>query len=108
MITRTTDFSPVDFSVTVYRLLLSAYPQAFRQEYGSQMLQVFRDLSIRAYRENGSDGIFRLWALTFLDLIKSVASSSWVGIWMRTIPCSTGRINLGLEAISVGLWWPLS
>jgi len=72
MITRMTQISPVRFSVGVYRLLLAAYPKAFRDEYGPHMVQVFQDLSIRAYRQNGSDGILRLWAITLFDLFKSV------------------------------------
>jgi hypothetical protein len=72
MITRMTHISPVRFSVGVYRLLLAAYPKAFRDEYGPHMVQVFQDLSIRAYRQNGSDGILRLWAITLFDLLKSV------------------------------------
>jgi len=72
MITRTSQISPVRFSVGVYRLLLAAYPKAFRDEYGPHMVQVFQDLSIRAYSQNGSDGILRLWAITLFDLFKSV------------------------------------
>ena len=72
MITRMTHLSPVRFSVGVYRLFLAAYPKAFRDEYGPHMVQVFQDLSIRAYRQNGSDGILRLWVITLFDLFKSV------------------------------------
>ncbi len=71
MISKMTQVSPVSFSVTVYRLLLAFYPRDFRDEYGPHMVQVFQDMSLRAYRQNGSDGILRLWAITFFDLLKS-------------------------------------
>ena len=32
------------FSKRIYRVLLVAYPKEFRREYGSHMVQVFRDL----------------------------------------------------------------
>lgn len=69
MITQSSDAMPVAFSVTIYRLLLAAYPQDFREEYGDDMLQVFRDQTLRAYRQNG---MFRLWATTLLDWVQSL------------------------------------
>jgi len=71
MITKTSR-NPVDSSVSIYRFLLAAYPQAFREEYGDDMVQVFRDFCIRAYLNQGPNGMFRLWATTLLDLIRSV------------------------------------
>jgi hypothetical protein len=72
MISKSSDTSPVAFSVAVYRFLLAAYPRDFREEYGVHMLQVFRDCCIRALRQNGAYGIFRLWAVTLFDFIRSV------------------------------------
>ena len=71
MISKMTQVSPVSFSVTVYRLLLAFYPRDFRDEYGPHMVQVFQDMSLRAYRQNGPDGILRLWVITLFDLLKS-------------------------------------
>jgi len=64
----------VAISVRVYQLLLVAYPTQFRQEYSSQMMQVFQDACLRAVRQNGTNGMLKLWALTILDLIQSVIS----------------------------------
>jgi hypothetical protein len=72
MISRMTQLSPVNFSVAFYRILLALYPKDFRDEYGPHMVQVFQDMSLRAYRQHGSDGVFRLWAITLFDLLKSV------------------------------------
>lgn len=72
MITGTSNSFTVAFSVSVYRFLLAAYPKEFRQEYGEDMLQVFRDCGLRAYRQDRVYGVFRLWAVTLLDLAISV------------------------------------
>jgi hypothetical protein len=64
----------VGFSVRVYQALLVAYPTRFRQEYGAHMLMVFRDCCLRAFRQGGTNGMFRLWAVTLLDLVQSVVS----------------------------------
>jgi len=64
----------VAISVKVYRALLVAYPAKFQQEYGSHMLQVFRDCCLRTFRQSGSNGMARLWAVTLFDLVQSVIS----------------------------------
>jgi hypothetical protein len=43
----------IDASDWLYQLLLGAYPREFRQEYASQMAQVFHDC---AARRTGSAG----------------------------------------------------
>jgi len=72
MMRKTSDSTPVTFSIRAYQLLLNAYPTRFRQEYGSHMVQVFRDCCLRAFRQNGTYGILKFWAITFIDLISSV------------------------------------
>lgn len=74
MINKATNLPIVTFSVRVYQLLLIAYPAHFQQEYGSQMVQVFEDCCLRSLRQGGTNGILKLWAVTFLDLIQSVIS----------------------------------
>ena len=64
----------ITVSVKVYQALLLAYPTKFQQEYSSQMLQVFQDCCLRALRQGGTNGMFRLWAVALLDLIQSVIS----------------------------------
>lgn len=62
----------IAFSVKVYQVFLIAYPTKFRQEYASHMLQVFRDSCLRAFRQNGTNGILKLWAITLFDLLRSL------------------------------------
>ena len=72
MISTSRDIPLVAVSVSVYRFLLAAYPAEFREEYGEDMLQLFRDCALRAVGQSGSEGMVRLWAVTLLDLIKSL------------------------------------
>ena len=74
MISQSTNLPTVTFSVKVYQILLVAYPTKFQQEYGLQMVQVFQDCCLRAVRQSGTNGMFKLWAVTLLDLIQSVIS----------------------------------
>ena len=59
-------------SERVYARLLRAYPEAFRAEYGAEMLQLFRDCRRRASVE-GSGALVRLWLGVLADLTSSVA-----------------------------------
>lgn len=72
MIGSSSDVPSVSLSVRLYRLFLIVYPKSFRREYGPHMLQVFRDYSIRTYNRGGSSGMLSLWALTLLDLLRSM------------------------------------
>lgn len=55
----------------LYRTLLLAYPRAFRQVYGADMVQVFGD-RLRDERErSGRRASVRVWFLTLLDLFKT-------------------------------------
>ncbi len=63
---------PVRFSVSVYRLLLLAYPLAFRSAYGEAMAQVFHDCCRAAFRRAGAAGLPGLWARTMLDYLSSM------------------------------------
>ena len=59
------------FSVKVYQVFLAVYPAKFRQAYGSHMLQVFRDCCLRSFRQSGTSGMLKLWAITLFDLLRS-------------------------------------
>jgi hypothetical protein len=72
MIIGTKDRSSIAVSISIYRFLLAAYPAEFRQEYGEDMVQLFRDCALRAVGQSGSSGMVRLWAVTLLDLIQSL------------------------------------
>ena len=56
----------------LYRLLLLAYPRAFRQEYASEMLLVFRDAYRDTLYQEGAPGVLRLWGTFLYDFVKTV------------------------------------
>lgn len=72
MISQPEEHPGVAVSVRIYRALLNAYPTQFQQEYGAHMLQVFRDCCLQTVRQSGTNGMARLWALTVLDLFRSL------------------------------------
>lgn len=72
MIGKPVELPIVSLSIRVYQMLLLAYPAKFQQEYGSHMLQVFRDCCLRTIRQGGMRGLFMLWTLTLLDFMRSV------------------------------------
>jgi len=55
----------------IYRILLLAYPKAFRQVYGADMLQVFGDRLREERARSGRRASARVWVLTLLDLFRS-------------------------------------
>jgi hypothetical protein len=74
MIGKPLNDSILTVSVKVYQTLLLAYPIKFKQEYGSEMLQVFQDCCLRTLRQGGINGMVKLWVVTLLDLTQSVIS----------------------------------
>lgn len=77
--------SYLNISSRLYGWLLLAYPSEFRREFGSQMLQVFRDC-YRAEARGGSLTTF--WLRTMLDLVITAAreradSSGREGVFMN-------------------------
>ena len=57
--------------VRVYRVLLWAYPAAFRKEYGEEMEDVFRDLAQDAWAGRGTLGVFSLAVRMVPDVLLS-------------------------------------
>jgi hypothetical protein len=72
MINKPIDPPIIVFSVKVYQVLLATYPAKFQQEYGPHMSQVFRDCCLRAFRQNGTNGLLKLWLLTLFDFLRSL------------------------------------
>ncbi|HEY7125929.1 MAG TPA: PP2C family serine/threonine-protein phosphatase [Ktedonobacterales bacterium] len=68
------------FSLRLYRLLLLAYPRAFREEYGSEMALVFSDAYREASERHGTLGVVHLWNDVFVDVVKS-ACLQWARHW---------------------------
>lgn len=62
----------VEYSVLPYRLLLAAYPLAFRHAYGEAMVQLFGDMAFNGYRRHGLLGLSAVWLRTLVDFTFSV------------------------------------
>ncbi|CAA9521473.1 MAG: hypothetical protein AVDCRST_MAG05-3641 [uncultured Rubrobacteraceae bacterium] len=58
----------VGTSERAYRSLLRAYPRGLRDEYGDEMVRLFRDLC-REELEDGGLGLATLWARTLPELL---------------------------------------
>jgi len=69
--TRDAGVLSLSFCTGVYRCLLYAYPAEFREEYGHEMGQVFRERCRQAAR--GSESLFRLCFETARDLMRTAA-----------------------------------
>jgi len=74
MISKPNENPIVAISVKIYQALLVAYPAKFQQEYGSHMLQVFRDYCLRTVSQSGTNGMVRLWIVTLFDIVQSIVS----------------------------------
>ncbi len=61
----------LSLSQSFYRLLLAAYPAEFRDEYGREMLLVFRDLCRERAQTNGRLGLMQAWIRALLDLART-------------------------------------
>ena len=112
---KSSNITQVAVSVRVYQLLMNAYPAKFRQEYGTEMMQVFQDCCLRAVRQGGRNGMAKLWATTLLDFIQSVISEHVQReIEMRKemkpedIRKAGWMLMLGTPAFILGMYWETS
>lgn len=92
----------------LYRLLLRAYPVAFRARFASETAQVFRTLCRDTYAESGNPGLAWLWLAALWDW-------AWTGIalwWQQLIKRRTNmsQINFfnrsdGVKPLSAAESW---
>jgi protein phosphatase len=91
--------SPLDaLSERLYRLLLLAYPRAFREEYASEMVLAFRDAYREAVCERGTAGVLSLWGDLLYDFVNAVCTEH-VRMWMaraRRMVALTGQEELAM------------
>ncbi|MBI3418132.1 MAG: hypothetical protein HY043_22820 [Verrucomicrobia bacterium] len=83
-------------STAVYGGLIRAYPKAFREKYGSEMAQVFREQCRDAATSAGGFGLTKLWLRVLLDLVKSCSS--------EYIAALGGNMNMFKQALLGRLW----
>jgi len=85
----------------VYALLLRAYPAGFREAYGREMLQLFRDQR----REVGARGM-RFWSAILWDVACSAPElqlQSFRGRWGGDIQCGGAKMKImGILAVLIG------
>lgn len=62
----------VRISRHIYERLLNLYPEAHRNEYGADMLQVFTDECRSCFQEGKGFKLLPLWLQTLGDLIVNV------------------------------------
>ena len=55
-------------SERVYAALMHVYPRAFREQYGEEMIDYFRDRRRDEHARSGRRGVARLWIRALLDL----------------------------------------
>ena len=60
-----------------YRALLRLLPFDFRQEFGDEMEDVFREQRADVSEEKGSSGIVRIWWNTALDIFRMAPREHW-------------------------------
>jgi hypothetical protein len=65
------DAQLLEISQRAFTRLLMLYPREYRQEYGPQMAQLFKDCSREAVGQSGAAALLTLWTATLLDLFKT-------------------------------------
>lgn len=96
----------IPLSVRLYAALLVLYPKAYRESYGSEMIQLFRDAARDAYCQQGHIGMLSWWLSTVLDLILTVIEQRKEGNPMISKPIALQPVKgsgLGLMCILGGL-----
>ncbi len=61
----------------VYRLCLIAFPKAFRDRYGKELVRAWHDESRYAYRLRGWNGMAAAWVRMFAGLALSGPRERW-------------------------------
>lgn len=99
----------------IYRKLLLAYPRAFRQVYGADMVQVFGDRLRDEQARTGRRAGLRIWAGTLGDLFRSApvqrmeetmsreAAFAMLFALILTVAVATFAMGIGDIAITIGL-----
>lgn len=89
-----------------YRLLLFVYPATHRREYGTLMVQVFRDLCRDSYRQKGLLGLVQLWVhvLTDAAVTAAVEHSYALKKGEKLMTKKQHRLAVFLTGYPLGLW----
>ena len=88
-----------NLSCRLYEKCLLAYPSDFRQAFGSEMVQVFRD-SYREHSKGDGTALVRFWLHTIEDLMRSAfkerteSENSFMNNFKRDVIAVLGSITL--------------
>ena len=82
-----------------YRALIFLYPASFRQEFGHEMVVIFRDVSRSEQDNRGGEALIRLWIGHFLDLIKTALDEH---IWELFLRPGEKLKRIGGPAVAIG------
>jgi len=88
-------------SESLYRFLLSTYPEAHRREYGALMAQLFRDLCRDVYNAKGFRGLLGLWGHVLIETV-STAADEHLQVWQEGVQIMTTKQHVKI-LISAGL-----
>jgi hypothetical protein len=80
-------------SERLYARLLAVYPRGYRREYGSLMLQLFRDQYRDARRQGGRWAGWRLWWRIATELAETAGQEHLAAIEEAWMDKQTGRLN---------------
>lgn len=99
------DLKFLTFSRRVYGWLLKIYPPAFRQIYGAEMEQVFRDCGQDVYRNEGKIAYLRFCLFTLWDFIVNVLAENYSMI----VKGDQMMLRRGMDILVslIGLWLTL-
>ena len=93
-----------DLSARIFRIAILCYPRDFRREYADEMTTVFSDQLREARHEEGTAGIFRLWACALRELF-TVA----LPLQLRnSVVIASAASLVGTSLIYLALTWALT
>ncbi len=85
----------ISFSVRIYQWLIRMGPIKFRREYGSHIVQVFRQCCRDAYQEQGVYGVMRLWLPMFGEAVAGMLVEHLCSL--RSLYERMGQMLLGMR-----------
>jgi hypothetical protein len=91
-------------SVRIYRLLLRAYPEKFRGEFGDEMAETFRELLTQAADARGIAGVAGVWVRVIRDVAVSAPREQW-DEFRRSLTVKSAAFTLICMFIAVFLNW---
>lgn len=96
----------VDLSVRIYRSLMRVYPVSFRNKYGYEMIEVFREVVTDSTRRHGIAGLMTTWFRVLGDLLCSAFQEHLIELRGRwEMNHSPGWIAKLLAILSVACFW---